>query len=211
MDSNLCRVRDAYNIIADKYESALSDYEIYNYSCFFQSFDGKYALDLGCGQGRIAEYCFEMKSLNVLGCDISKKMLGIAKKRNSHPKEVAFILSDMQEVSSTIVFDAAIASFSLIHLTYSQAANTLLNLRKLLKDGGSLFISLLSGEFSGYVTDPLNVSVKIFVKQYTIDEITSLLISCGYSVTTINFGEDNDVAALSKDAMFVFARKEQKL
>lgn len=211
MDENTNIVRQAYNIIADKYDSDLSDYEIRFFSQFFDSFHGRNAIDLGCGQGRIAEYCHEKKGLDVLGCDISERMLEIAEKKNKYPKSISFVLSDMQKIASPTQFDIAIASFSFIHLTYSQAQITLRNLHGMLIDGGLIFISLLCGETCGYISDPLDPSVRIFVKQYTPNEITDLLFSSGYKTISINFGEDNDVAALSKEAMFVFASKEQMM
>lgn len=211
MDENTSIVRQAYNAIADKYNSDLSDYEVRFFSQFFDSFHGRNAIDLGCGQGRIAEYCHEKKGLDVLGCDISERMLEIAESKNKYPQNISFVLADMQKITSSTQFDIAIASFSFIHLTYFQAQITLRNLHRLLKDGGLIFISLLYGETCGYVSDPLDSAVKIFVKQYTPNEIAELLFSSGYKIISINFGEDNDVAALSKEAMFVFASKERTM
>lgn len=207
MEDNISVVRHAYNVIANKYESELSDYEHKYFAQFFSSFDGLYAIDLGCGQGRIAEYCYEQKGLNVLGCDISEGMLEIANRKNKYPQSISFVLCDMQSVDSDLQFDVAIASFSFIHLTYEQTQKTLLNLRKILTDDGLIFVSLLKGNLCGYVNDPIDSSVKIFVKQYTPVEIVNLLESVKFSTIAINYGEDNDVAALSKEAMFIFAKK----
>jgi cyclopropane fatty-acyl-phospholipid synthase-like methyltransferase len=209
-EDNIRNVKHAYNTIADKYDSELSDYELCFFPQFFDTFEGKYAIDLGCGQGRIAEYCHVEKGLDIFGCDISERMLEIAANKNKFPDNISFILSDMQKVESPRQYDVAIASFSFMHLTYSQARKTLINLSNLLKRDGMLFISLLLGDKCGYVNDPLDSNVKIFVKQYTEIEITQLLTSSGYSVTAINYGEDNDVAALSKDAIYIFAKKRGK-
>ena len=210
MENNINIVRQAYNAIADRYDSDLSDYEIRYFLQFFDNFEGKSVIDLGCGQGRIAEYCYEKKGLDVLGCDISERMLEIATKKNKYPQNISFILSDMQTIELEKQFDVAIASFSFIHLTNAQVSKSLINLRKLLKDDGHIFISLLLGNMCGYVNEPLDSNVKIFVKQYTSSEITDLLASSGYCITGIHYGEDNDIAALSKEAIFIFARKEGK-
>ena len=208
MEENISTVRQAYNAIADKYESSLSEYEVCYFSEFFQSFEGENVIDLGCGQGRIAEFFHVKKGVNILGCDISENMLEYAHKRNHYHQNIQFILSDMQSVAAALKFDAAIASFSFIHLSYEQARNTLKNLKRLLKKNGSVYISLLCGELCGYVLDPLDPHAKIFVKQYTPVEITELLDSLNYKVTAIRYCEDNDIAALSKEAMFVFCKNE---
>lgn len=46
----------------------------------------KCILDLGCGAGQFARYCVENGASKVWGVDISEKMIGLARKNNSHSK-----------------------------------------------------------------------------------------------------------------------------
>jgi|GEM_PF-5922907 len=209
MEDNIQIVKQVYNMVAEKYDSSLSDDETNCLSRFFSIVEGDNLIDLGCGQGKIAEYCHEQKGFNITGYDISEKMLIIADKKNKYKENIHFVLSDMQTAESTIVFDAAIASFSLIHLTNDQVKNTLFNLRKMLKPGGYLYISVLAGTLCDYISEPLDSRIKIFVHQYTESTITALLESVNYKVVEINYGEDNAIAALSKNAIFIFARREK--
>lgn len=47
---------------------------------------GKHVLDLGCGYGWHCKYAMERGATQVLGIDISHKMLNEAQKRNADPK-----------------------------------------------------------------------------------------------------------------------------
>ena len=48
-------------------------------------FSGKRVLDLGCGYGWHAAYAAERGARSVLGIDISRKMLEVAREKNSAP------------------------------------------------------------------------------------------------------------------------------
>ena len=52
----------------------------------FQDLLGKRVLDLGCGYGWHCKYAVEQGAAQVLGIDISHKMLDKAQKRNADPK-----------------------------------------------------------------------------------------------------------------------------
>ncbi|MGM0903688.1 MAG: class I SAM-dependent methyltransferase [Bacillota bacterium] len=48
------------------------------------SLKGKSVLDLGCGDGRFAKYCIDNVATNVVGVDISSKMIEQARVQNMH-------------------------------------------------------------------------------------------------------------------------------
>ena len=61
--------------------------------------EGKAVIDLGCGYG---EHCMEYirrGAASVVGIDISKKMLAVAKAENSHPK-IIYLHMAMEDLSS---------------------------------------------------------------------------------------------------------------
>ena len=48
--------------------------------------DGRRALDLGCGAGQLAHYLAERGAAEVLGVDISERMLALARADRAHPR-----------------------------------------------------------------------------------------------------------------------------
>ena len=98
---------------------------------------GKRVLDLGCGYG---ENCAEFSmrgAKNVIGIDISQKMLDVAKKENP---DIEFICMDMNDLSSLEgEYDIV---FSSLAIHYIQDLKTLaLSVYKLLNNGGYFIFS----------------------------------------------------------------------
>lgn len=52
----------------------------------FPQFQGKQVLDLGCGYGWHCKFAAEQGAAQVLGLDLSQKMIEAAKKRNTMPQ-----------------------------------------------------------------------------------------------------------------------------
>ena len=57
--------------------------EWHQLKCLFPSFQGKRVLDLGCGYGWHCKFAVEQGAVEVLGIDLSKKMIKEAQKRNT--------------------------------------------------------------------------------------------------------------------------------
>lgn len=81
-------IKNAYNIAAKKYAD-MCFYELYDkpldkklYDLFFERVVNKgVVLEIGCGPGEISNY-LKMKGLDIIGLDISDKMIEIAKQLN---------------------------------------------------------------------------------------------------------------------------------
>lgn len=56
------------------------------FMALFPDLSGKNVLDLGCGYGWHCKYAVERGAKQVLGIDLSEKMIGEAKEKNSDPK-----------------------------------------------------------------------------------------------------------------------------
>jgi ubiquinone/menaquinone biosynthesis C-methylase UbiE len=95
--------------------------------------EGKKLLDVACGTGTHASILAQ--DFQILGVDISKEMLNIAREK---VPDVSFIPGDMKELDLGETFDAVICMFSAIHYntTYSELENTLQNFYNHLKEGG---------------------------------------------------------------------------
>lgn len=74
-------------------------------------------LDVGCGTGKDAHY-MSCKGFSVVGIDVSKKMIMVAK--NNAPKTKFKVMSMTNLKLNNSSFDGIFVAFSLIHLSKSE-------------------------------------------------------------------------------------------
>lgn len=60
--------------------------EWYQFKALFPDLSGKSVLDLGCGYGWHCKYAVECGAKQVLGIDLSEKMIREANEKNADPK-----------------------------------------------------------------------------------------------------------------------------
>jgi len=95
----------------------------------------KTLLHLGCGGGHL-DYSFK-KYYDVTSVDISKEMLGLAKKLNP---EVKYIIGDMRTVRLNQTFDAVVIADSIDYMqTKKDLSAVFMNAYKHLKPGGVFY------------------------------------------------------------------------
>jgi ubiquinone/menaquinone biosynthesis C-methylase UbiE len=132
-------------------------------------------LDLGCGPGHDT-HKFNELGFQALGIDLSKGMLIEAKIRHPCSK---FILSDMRWLSlQDANFDGVWMSASLLHIPRIEARRVLFEIKRVLRNGGYLYISLKYGQ--GEITT-YNMGERVFVL-YSNDEIRCLIRSLGFDI-----------------------------
>ena len=97
-------------------------------------------LDMGCGQGRILEWCYRRGYHHMVGLDWSQRMLLIASNRTS---QVPFVMGDCRRVPfKDGTFDACIMSALLTTQALdTDLARIVTEAHRILKQGGQLFIS----------------------------------------------------------------------
>lgn len=139
-------------------------------------------LDLGCGPGVNAAY-MHSKNFHVVGTDLSKKMIGYAKR--NYP-QIEFLLGDMAELSfPSDSFDGILASYSLIHLPKETTPPVLAKLYEILRPGGIVYISVQSGKSSqGLYAHPLTPGEPVFLNVFSKKEIFNLLSEYGFDVVS---------------------------
>ena len=110
---------DKYAKLYDKTLHYLDTFEKDKLIGLIGDINGKKILDVGCGTGRIVNKLRNMGS-DIIGLDISKGMIDIAKKK--FPK-VKFIEGDIENLPfKDNEFDLVIASFVIVHLKDLQKA-----------------------------------------------------------------------------------------
>ena len=83
-------------------------------------FCDKKVLDLGCGYGWYCQYAIEHQAQYVLGIDISKRMLEIAKQKHSHERieyrQMAMEDLKLDSESFDVILSSLAFHLSLIHI-----------------------------------------------------------------------------------------------
>ena len=104
---------EGYRKIREKEGNANNLFEIPALLSMMPDLKGKRVLDLGCGYGEHCKLFVDRGAKRVLGIDISKKMLEIAKAENSDPK-IEYRNMPMENVNAlNEAFDVAVSSLAL--------------------------------------------------------------------------------------------------
>ncbi|MDD4607379.1 MAG: class I SAM-dependent methyltransferase [Patescibacteria group bacterium] len=137
-------------------------------------------LDVGCGVGIDSKYATS-KGCNVVGVDLSEKMLETAK---SNYPQIDFRLEDIRHLKfEDKKFDGVIASCSLIHIPKVDVPKTLENFSRMLSDDGVMYIGLQSGQSEElFIDEPFKPDEKLFLNIIASDEIESLLNDIGFKI-----------------------------
>lgn len=117
----------------------------------------KKVLDLGGGMGEFTRYCINKGALEVVGVDISKNMIDVARRNNIHDK-ITFINSSVEDLEiSKDYFNVVVSSLALHYVKdYGAVVN---KINRFLKKGGTFVFSTehpivtARKKMNGWVTD----------------------------------------------------------
>lgn len=106
---------------------------------------GANVLDLGCGPGRDSLY-LALKGLEIVGVDYSTQMIAKAKKLHADIPRLTFKTMDMKDLTfEKESFDGVWAFASLLHIPKRELPHVLMEIYRVLKKGGILFVSVMRG------------------------------------------------------------------
>lgn len=141
-------------------------------------------LDLGCGSGVAARY-FTGQKMKVVGVDISKEMLSLAKEQ---APDASFICADMETVDfPTQSFHGISAFFSFLHLPKEQVIQILYRSRAwLVEERGVMAIAVVEGTDEGLCEDFMGKGVRAYLSYFQKEEMKYMLSDAGFDVTSID-------------------------
>lgn len=205
-DDNIILVEETYNEIGYLFSPMLSEESgsrkeieaVDEFLSLIRDKDNSIIADLGCGVGKHGRYCAK-KGYRVTGLDISKIMIELADNYNNmegYAKIDLLKIADMCDFYTDEIYDGVISLYSFIHLTYEQAIKALNNLKRYLKKGAYVAISVYKGDRNGIYPEILQGKhkhdLKTFIRDYQMDEFKKLFNDTGYSVVRTSEWSDTD-------------------
>lgn len=138
------QIKQGYNKIGEDYNNRRIAKKELNYQYFENLFylfpiKGK-LLDIGCGGAVPATSFFFEKGFDIVGIDISEKMIDLAK---TNIPQGNFIVGDISEMSfEKESFDVIISTYAFIHIPFVEQKPLIAKIYDWLKTGGKVFLNL---------------------------------------------------------------------
>ena len=149
----------AYNQIAEKYVAAYGENDLIDckyLNDFVASLSGDKVLDMGCGCGESISYLAKF-GLDLIGVDFSEKMLDEACRL--YPK-LKFLKQNILKTSfMDKSFDGIVLTYVINHFNNEGLKLLKKEIDRILKDRGTVFLSVHVGNKEEYVPDPLDGNV----------------------------------------------------
>lgn len=148
---------------------------------------GSHILDVGCGGGRDAKF-FIQKGLNVTGIDTSSVLIKLAQKEVPKATFKYIDLLKIQFPKNT--FDGIWAQAVLFHLKRKDVPIALKKFYKILKQNGTLHITIREGKGEEYIKDQLSDGNERFYTYFSKNEIETLLKNQGFKIIFFKISKD---------------------
>jgi len=134
----------------------------YSFAKYIGDIKGKSIIDFGCGDGDYTRLFKQWGASEVVGVDISEKMItGCIKHEQLDALGIKYLIKDIRDISIIEEFDVGVAS---LVLQYSETREHLFamcaNIYKNLKPGGRIFCISSNPNYKG-ITDYSDYSIQI--------------------------------------------------
>lgn len=208
MDDYVRKTIDVYDTIAQFYAKRTVDYaperEREKFIQRIKS-QGK-ILDAGCGPGRDSAF-FAEKGFQVVGIDLSGKLLEIAKQKAS---TATFLKQDFRNLDfSPSTFDGIWACASLLHLKKIDIPNVLKKFYELLQPEGILFIMVKEGRGEADVQESISSNLSRHFTYFDREEISKLLKQTGFAIEEVYTFNERDRDKAKRNLIWIasFSKK----
>jgi ubiquinone/menaquinone biosynthesis C-methylase UbiE len=140
-------------------------------------------VDLGCGPGQTTKFLFDIGFTDIIGMDISPKMVNVAGMINPYLNfEQADMLNLKYQDNS---FGSAIAFYSIVHFNYDQVRAALKEIKRVLKEKGELLFAFHIGDSIVHLDNFLEQKVEIDFYLFEVSKIKDILIETGFEIVDI--------------------------
>ena len=142
-------VRKGYDKIAERYMLLRNQLINYPYLAKLDNLlkPGSIILDLGCGAGKPIDRFFVNKGHKVIGIDISKKEIKLAKRNVPEAKYVLKDISNLRKKEYQV--DAVVSFYTIIHIQRETHEELFEKINSFLPEGGLILVTMGSSEWEG--------------------------------------------------------------
>jgi ubiquinone/menaquinone biosynthesis C-methylase UbiE len=179
-------IKNAYDMAAQEYANQCF-YELYKkpldkklYDLFFERVVNKgITLEIGCGPGEISNY-LKMKGLDIIGIDISEKMIEIAKRLNTF---IDFRTGDIFDLKFKDFSVAGIvAPYLIVNFKLEDVTKAFAEINRVLMQNGQLLISFHSGNEELEISDFFVKGNTIPYTYFNANTIKDRLVDSGFKI-----------------------------
>ncbi len=148
-----------------------------------ENLDNGKLIDLGCGPGQTTKYLSDCGLTDILGVDISSKMVSVAKSINP---QLHFDTADILNLKyPDKFFSSAIAFYSIVHFDYEQTQTAFKEIKRVLTENGQFLFSFHIGDKTIHLDNFLDHQVNIDFYFFETNKITDLLTEIGFEIIDI--------------------------
>ncbi|MFC4148151.1 class I SAM-dependent methyltransferase [Micromonospora mangrovi] len=180
------RTRRSYDTVAEEYRSRLAD-ELAGKpldrallaALVEEAGAGATVADLGCGPGHVTAW-LAGRGVRAVGIDLSPGMVAVA--RRSCP-QAEFREGDLLRLPATAgEFDAAVALYSLIHLSPGELPAAGVELRRVLRPGAPLLVAVHLGGEVRHLDEWWGHPVDVDFHFFAAETVVAALAGAGFAV-----------------------------
>lgn len=140
-------------------------------------------IDLGCGPGQTTKFIADQELTDIVGIDISKEMINVAKEINPH---LQFEVGDILNLKyPDITFGSAIAFYAIVHFDHEQIRTAFTEVKRVLKDNGQFLFSFHVGKEVVHLDEFLGLRVNIDFNFFDTDKIIELVTETGFEIIDV--------------------------
>jgi SAM-dependent methyltransferase len=140
-------------------------------------------VDLGCGPGQTTKYLSDVGITDLVGVDISPKMIAVAKDINP---AIHFETADMLDLKYPEKnFGSAIAFYSIVHFDIEQLKIAFKEINRVLKNDGQFLFSFHIGDNIVHLDNFLDEQVNIDFYFFDRNEIVGILGETGFDIIDV--------------------------
>lgn len=160
--------------------------------------------DMGCGPGQVARY-LHRQGVDTVGVDLSPRMVAEAQRLNP---DIHFHQGDMLSLPDVDNSWGGIAAFyCIIHIPREQVIDALREMKRVLKPGGVLLLTLHIGDEVKHLDEWWEKPVNLDFAFYQPIDMENWLKEAGYELEETLVREPNPAVEVATQRAYIYAKK----